>query len=215
MSFANPSFKNRNKASYETFVTSVQKAKIFCKIKYALELKMQEFTKPIKEKQNEMLHSLKEEALSPRKINAARVIFEKSKDMKIFHNPNEKELTPREKAEKIFELIVSDFGNGNNSDFMRSRYYDAQEKIVEYYEYYYTSKIDIDKLKEAHNNNIDVVKEEVINEGLPISMVNYVYKCFKTDVGLLLQGHGVDELMHFDDVYNEIREELLKEFSYV
>jgi len=215
MSFANPSFENINKASYETFVTSVQKAKRFCKIKYALELKMQEFTKPIKEKQNEMLHSLKEEALSPRKINAARVIFEKSKDMKTFHNPNEKELTPSEKAQKIFELIVSDFGNGNNSDFMRSRYYDAQGKILEYYEYYYASKIEIDNLKEAHNTNIDVVKEEVLNEGLPISMVNYVYKCFKTDVGLLLQGHGVDELMHFDDVYNEIREELLKEFSYV
>lgn len=128
-----------------------------------------------------------------------------------FSNPNEAEKEPSVKAREIFQLLCSSFGSGNNSDFMKLRYVESENELIAYYTAYYEMQNEIHKLKEKHKRTNNELRSEIIMNGFPLAMFNYVYRRFKADAGLLKCTHE-DEAQFFSDMYNEIKEELI---SYV
>lgn len=192
------------------FQTNIESAKRYCIFKFKQETQFNKYRKPLDLELKQLMQDLMEEGLSSRKVNSCRVMFEKSLDAVDVYNPSDKPISNKDRAQGIFEFIVQDFGKGNASSTFKSRYYEAEDKIISYYTRYYDIQDEIKHVKDRLRIRLNELKNEILNEGVPYELLQYVYKRLKTDIEGLKKV-GKEEFDHFDSIYKAIKDDMIEE----
>lgn len=195
----------------ELFVSkSVKLTKQYCLLKHNKTQIFKAKKKPYDDELAQLQHGLLEWGVSIKKVNACRVIFEKTKDMADVTNINAIAETPEEKALKVYEIIFNDFGFGNASAFMHQRYVEAKDLVINYVKRYYEIKEELAAIKIQQDDEISELRSKILDQGIPGIQLSYVYNRFKTDWNLRQIADDV-ESDYFEDIYDKLKADLFKE----
>lgn len=208
---ANPSVKIAPESHIQYILINAKK---YCVLKTRQEQQFKKYRESFDNKLKDSLQELCEDGLSKRKINACRVMFEKSKEAVDVINPNSRSLTPKEKAERIFYFINEDFGEGNASTHFKFKYHKSEKKILDFYTLYYETQEHLEEVKNKMRMKLNCLKHELVDNGVPPILLQYVYKRLKTDLEGLNKTIK-EEVDLFDNIYTQIREEMIREVSHV
>lgn len=196
------------------FNYTYEASKKYCVLKYTQEMELNRFKNTLEYDLKQLMQDLTEEGLSSRKINGSRVMYEKSLETG-YTNPNDKKPSNSDKARRIIQFINDEFGIGNASDHFRLKYYHADELLMSYYTKYYDVQDELSKFKHNQRIRLNELRNEIMDNGIPIHVLNYTYKRLKADLGIIKQGFAASELDHADLVYNTIKDDLIQELRNV
>ena len=198
--------------SYEDhFIYSVKACKQFSILKLNQEKHLKDFKTPYDNELNDLAQDVLEEGISRRNLPNHRVLYEKRISSEDYTNPSDKALTPTEMAEEVYQLIINDFGLSRNSNAFKGRYIHARDQIVKFYTRYFEIKELIKTRKEEQRLELAILRSELLDNGVPLELLNYTYKRIKTDLGIIKQGIVKDNFDHVVRVYEEVKKDILKE----
>lgn len=143
-----------------------------------------------------------EEGISIQKLNACRVIYEKSLEA------DEYQTAPKsidDIVANILDVVYTSFGVSNNSKFVKSFYEEHKTLISMYYTTHYNIKKELKILKTNQDAILSKLRFDITENGVWPQMISFVYSRFVSDKKLDSYGFDNDNIEFFNNVYNEMK----------
>lgn len=185
----------------------------YCTIRYKHEVELSNFKNSFKEEMKNYVDDLHEEGISRQKLDAHRVIYERSLITNEYNNPNEKRKTPTEIAEISYNSILNslDTSNSNASYYHKQKYIEQKQDVLRYYIRYLEIQEATRNLKETQATKLAEITEEIRVSGIPLYIIKYIYKCLKND--FINKKKSPSEFNHCKMMYDLIRDELIEKLE--
>ena len=185
----------------------------YCLLKYKQELELKRYKESFNLQIDDYIREIRENGISIKNIDNHRCAYEKLIKTSDYTNPNDKIKTEQEIAEFVYSMLIRtlDENKSNNMFAYKEQYIKSYDYIISYYKKYFEIKNAINNFKEEHNIELNKVKIEIQQEGIPVYIVKQMYKRLKTDLSVIR--HSPDELQHCRDVYDSLKDVLIEQIK--
>lgn len=178
-------------------------------LKYQQELDLIKFKEDRNKEIQDIVYTLVENTVSVRNIKAKRSLLLKLDEI----NSNETHDKIHRTSEDIFNFILSDFAPNANGDTYRRNYIESKDEIILYMDL--SEEIKDERTKFRNNQKIELkrLSDAAMDEGIPMSVLNYMYKRIKSDICISKTECSVSAIYVMENVYNELRIQFFKKFD--